>query len=190
MIRDSHLWWYVARSAGIVAWLFAGTSVLTGLVLSSRAAHGARRPNWQLDLHRHQATLSLAALGLHIGALMMDSYVHFGILDVLVPGRAAWKPWPVSLGIVALYLLIAVEVTSLLRRHISKRVWKAIHFSSLGVYLLSTAHFLSAGTDRRNPLVLWSVLALTVANVVLLTYRILTRGAPRPQKGRSAILPS
>ncbi len=189
MIRDSHLWWYVARSAGIVAWLFAGTSVLTGLILSSRAAHGVRRPNWQLDLHRHQATLSLAAVALHIGALVLDSYVHFGVLEVLVPGRAHWKPLPVSLGIVSLYLLVALEVTSLLRRHIPKRVWKAIHFSSLGAYLLTTAHLLFAGTDRGNHLLLGSVLALTVANIVLLTYRILTRVASRPQKVRSAALP-
>ena len=120
-----HLWWYVSRGAGITSWFFGGTSVMTGLLLSSKAALRPR-PNWQLDLHRYQATLSLSMLALHLASLIADSYTHFGVREILVPAASAWKPLAVAWGVVAMYLLVAVEATSLVRTKIPKKVWRAV----------------------------------------------------------------
>ena len=61
-------------------------------------------------------------------------------------------------GVISLYLLVAVEITSLLKRHMPKRAWKAIHLLSFLLYVSSTVHLLSVGTDALDPLLWWTVL--------------------------------
>ena len=188
-----HLWWYVSRGAGITSWFFGGTSVMTGLLLSSKAALRPR-PNWQLDLHRYQATLSLSMLALHLASLIADSYTHFGVREILVPAASAWKPLAVAWGVVAMYLLVAVEATSLVRTKIPKKVWRAVHLSSLAAYLLSTAHFFQAGTDHVRSAALIAIVVMTGANLALLSFRLLAalrarRATPtRSPVGRPAMV--
>ena len=76
------LWWFVARSSGMVAWVMLTTSVIWGVVLSTKAFPSARRPAWLLDLHRWLGGLTIAFVVLHIGALIADSYTHFTLADV------------------------------------------------------------------------------------------------------------
>ena len=54
--------------------------------------------------------------------------------------RGAW-------GITAFYLLLAVEITSLLRQRIPKSLWRKVHFLSFPLFLTATAHGITAGTD-------------------------------------------
>ena len=90
------LWWFVARSSGMVAWVMLTTSVIWGVVLSTKAFPSARRPAWLLDLHRWLGGLTIAFVVLHIGALLADSYTHFTLADVAVPFASSWKPGAVQ----------------------------------------------------------------------------------------------
>ena len=180
---NTHFWWYLARGSGISSWFFGATSVMTGLVLSSKATL-TPRPNWQLDLHRYQGALSLSMLALHISALVADTYSHFTLSGIFIPFASSWKPLPVAWGIVAMYLLITVELTSLLRKRLSERVWHTIHLSSLVAYLLSTAHFFQAGTDHRRAPALLAIVAMTGLNLGLLSFRILADPRARRVVGR------
>src|SRR5262249_19684751 len=146
-LMTDQVWWYTARAGGIVAWVLLALSVLWGLALSTKALGQRARPNWLLDLHRFLGGLALVFTGVHVVAIMADSYVHFGLVEVLVPFTGTWHPAAVAWGIVGLYLLAAVEITSLLRRRISKRVWRATHFLSFPLFAVTTVHALSAGTD-------------------------------------------
>lgn len=177
-MTNPQLFWHIARASGITSWLFGSTSVVTGLLLSSKS-FTRPRPNWQLDLHRHQSTIAIAALVLHIAGLVADSYVHVGLLDIAVPLHMAWKPVAVAYGVVAMYALAVVQVSSMLRSKISKNVWKRLHLLSFGVYVLTTAHFLFAGTDRSNLAVQWGTLLMTVLIVSLTVFRIFGRPAPK-----------
>ena len=88
------IWWYAARASGIVAWGLAAASVIWGLVLSTRSARQRMRPVWVLDLHRYLGALTVVAVGVHLGALVADSFVPFGWADLFVPGASAWRPVP------------------------------------------------------------------------------------------------
>lgn len=88
---------------------------------------------------------------IHVTGILLDSHVHFGVVDVPVPMTGTWHPEPVARGIVGLYLLGAVEVTSLLRSRIPQRLWRRIHYVSFPLFITTTIHALTAGTDRRNP---------------------------------------
>jgi predicted ferric reductase len=158
---NKQLWWYMARSGGIVAWALLAASVLWGLALSTKVLRGKPRPNWILDLHRFLGGLALLFTGIHVVALVLDSYVHFGLSEVLVPFASAWHPVAVAWGVIGLYLLIAVELTSLARKRISKRTWRLTHYLSFPLFVLTTAHALSAGTDRSTLLLRWSVIVVS-----------------------------
>lgn len=169
---SQQLWWYVARSGGIVAWALLAASVLWGLALSTKVLHGKPRPNWILDLHRFLGGLALIFTGVHVVALILDSYVHFGLTEILVPFVSAWHPVAVAWGVIGLYFLLAVELTSLARKRISKRVWRMTHFLSFPLFLFTTVHALTAGTDRSTSLLRWSVIVVSAAITVLTFVRV------------------
>ena len=106
------LWWHVARSGGIVALVLTGLAVIWGLLLSSKLLQGDPSPKWLLSLHRYLGSLSVIFTGVHIAGLVADSYLHFGWAEVLVPFASSWRPGAVALGVVAMYLLVAVQLTS------------------------------------------------------------------------------
>ena len=173
------MWWYTARAGGIVAWALMALGVLWGLALSTKVLKGKRRPNWILDLHRFIGGLAVVFTGVHVLAIVADSYVHFGLTEVLVPFTGDWHPVAVAWGIIGAYFLVAVEITSLLRRHLSKRAWRATHFLSFPLFVLTIVHALSAGTDRESFLLRWGVIATCVA-VTVLTFIRVRQAEPRP----------
>ncbi len=77
--------WYVARASGLVGWGLLAAATLWGLALSTKALGPRPRPNWLLDLHRWLGGLALIFTGVHVGSLLLDTYVHFGLTSVLVP---------------------------------------------------------------------------------------------------------
>ena len=171
VLAASKVWWYVSRSTGIVAWALLALAVLWGLALSTRAL--GRRPAapWLLDVHRFLGGLAVIFTLFHLVSLMLDPWASFSLGELLIPFRSSWKPGPVAWGIVAFYLLLAVEISSLLKKRMSTRVWHGIHLLSYVLYAVATIHLLTAGTDRINPILRWSVLATVGAVIFFTIYR-------------------
>ena len=173
------VWWYVARASGVVAWGLAALSVLWGLFLSTKLFGRSVRPNWLLDLHRFLGGLTVAFVGVHLVGLYLDPWVTFHAKQLFVPFASSWSPVAVAWGIVAMYLLVAVEISSLARRRIPTRWWRGIHFASYAVYVLGTVHLLTAGTDRHAAALVWSVVAVSLAIAALTLYRVSQSGTDR-----------
>ncbi len=164
---NPQLSWYAARSSGLVAWALVTASILWGLALSTRLIQRRGTPAWLLDLHRFLGTLSFVFVGVHLVALWADSFTMFGWSELFVP--MAW-------GIVAAYLLVAVEVTSWLMRRISRRVWHAVHVSSFGLFITASVHGFQSGADRGALFVQWMALTGGTLVLFLALFRLL---APR-----------
>ncbi len=182
----SQLFWYTARAGGIVAWALLAASVVWGLWLSGRVRPFGVRPAWILDLHRFLGGLATIFVGVHVMAILADSYTTIGLADVLVPFASTWHPVAVAWGVVGFYLLLAVELTSLARKRLPARVWRRIHVMALPLYLLATIHYLSAGTDALNPISLAAV-GITTATVAILFNRRISEMRAK-KMGRSARL--
>ena len=165
---SAQIWWYVARATGYVAWALVTTSVISGLLLSTRLTNGRLTPAWILDLHRFLAGTTVAFTGLHIVGLVADNYIHFGSADILVPFASSWRTGAVALGVIAMYLLAAIEISSLLMRRLPRRLWRAIHLSSYVAFWAATFHLTTAGTDAGHPASKVAT-ALAIAAVVFLT---------------------
>ena len=109
---------------------------------------------------------------MHLGALVADSFVHFGVADLLVPFASSWKSGAVAWGVLAFWLLVAVELSSLMMRRLPRRTWRTIHLTSYLAAVMATVHAFTAGTDADNPLVIWSVVASVAATTFFLVFRL------------------
>jgi predicted ferric reductase len=155
-------WWYVARASGLVAWGLLTSSVAWGVLLSTKLLGRRPTPAWILDLHRFLGGAAIVFTGVHLLAILVDSYVHFDLVAILAPFASDWNPIAVAWGIAAFYLLAAVEITSLLRRSLPNRLWRRVHYASFPLFALATIHGVTAGTDSRT-----TFAAMALASVVM-----------------------
>ncbi len=167
----STLIWYTARASGLVTWALLAAGMLWGLVLSSRALRSRLRQAWLLDLHRFLAAAAVVFLGVHVTSIVLDTYVHFGVIEVLVPFTGSWHPGAVAWGVAGLYLLLALEATSLLRSRLPKRLWRSTHFLSFPLFAVATVHGLTAGTDRGTLAMQVGFISLAALITALTAYR-------------------
>jgi predicted ferric reductase len=181
---DPHLSWYSARASGLVAWALVSASVLWGTALSTRLVRRRGVAAWLLDVHRYLGLLSVLFVAVHVGALVADNWVHFGTADVFVPMASSWRPGAVAWGIVAMYLLLALELTSIAMRRLPRRVWHAVHVSSYGLFVAATVHGLTSGADAKQVVVRGTALTGAVLVGVVTSVRLTRLAAAR--SGRRA----
>lgn len=187
---NSQIWWFVARSSGIIAWALLTFAVAWGLMLSTKASAtriAARRlsPAWVLALHRHLGGIAVVFTLIHLAGIVADSYVSFGWADILVPMASDWKPGAVAFGVVSLYMLVAIEATSLAMRRLPRPLWRWVHRTSFVLFATATYHGVTAGTDAGNQ---WFRLAAwgSIAVVAALTARLVSVHR-RARRGRVAV---
>ena len=143
--------WYVSRAAGITAYVALALATVWGLLLSTSVADAVVSRGRSLEAHRWLSAAMLALSVAHAVPLLGDRYIGFDILDVIVPFLAPYRPMAVGLGIIGLYLALAVYGSFWLRSHLGQRGWRAVHFLSFPAFGLITLHGLFAGTDSAAP---------------------------------------
>ena len=169
--------WYATRATGLVTLLMLTASVLLGLLVAGRFS-SQRWPRFLTQgLHRNISLLVLVFLVLHVGTTVLDSYTSIPLSAAFVPFASAYKTGWLSLGAVALDLLIALVVTSLARNRLGYRTWRRLHWLAYACWPVAVAHGLGIGTDRS---VTW-VIAMTLGCVgcvgVAAAWRIVNFGA-------------
>jgi methionine sulfoxide reductase heme-binding subunit len=174
---NNHVMWYAARSAGILAWVMLGISMLWGLALSTGVFGRRPRPAWLLDLHRFLGAAAVIFTGVHVLALIADNYVHFTLLQVLVPFTSTWRAHAVAWGIVGFWMLLAVELTSLIRKRLSPALWRRVHYLSFAVFVVATIHGFLSGTDTRTLFAVWVVFAMSITMLPLIGVRLFGKRA-------------
>ena len=178
---NSQIWWFVTRSSEMVTWALLTLSVCWGLFISTKAVAKASSPAWLLDLHRYLGGTAVLFTALHLAGLAADSYVTFGWADMFIPMATSWKPGAVAFGIVGFYLLLAIEGTSLAMKRMPRRLWRAVHHTSLVLYFVATYHALAAGTDKQNQV--FRIAALASINIVMFLTIVLILAARKAKLG-------
>ena len=173
-----HLFWIVSRAAGIVALLAASASVGLGLLMGGRMLRG--RGVELRSVHEALSIAAMAAIVLHAGALVFDSYVNLGVADVTIPFLGDHQPLWTSLGIVCGWSLIALGVSYYLRARIGVARWRRLHRWTALVWVLSIAHAIGEGTDAGRLWFLVSVGIVIVPAALLLAVRHTPSTTPTP----------
>ncbi|TXN30013.1 2Fe-2S iron-sulfur cluster-binding protein [Lacisediminihabitans profunda] len=146
-MTSPHLWWYITRASAIIAWALMTLSVVWGTLLSTRVLRKVDNPSWLQDLHRYLGGTAIVMVVAHMVSLMLDGWLHFSAAAVLVPFATDYRALPVAIGILAFYLLLAVQGSSLLMRLLPRRFWKGVHYASYLVVVLVSFHAGLTGTD-------------------------------------------
>ena len=110
--------------------------------------------------------MAVVFLGLHVLTSILDTYVDIGWFAAVVPFASPYSRFWVGLGTIALDLMIAVFVTSLLRTRLRPGTWRGIHWLAYGSWPIALAHTFGLGTDAGEQ---WVIVlgALCVAAVAL-----------------------
>lgn len=174
----SEIWWYAARSAGVLAWVLSAVSVVWGLLLASPSLRRRADEASVADLHRFLGGLACGFLAVHLVAVVADSGDGRAVADVLVPFGAGVDRVALGLGWLAALGLVLVEVTSLLRRRLADALWRRAHYAGFAVFVLATVHGAQVGTDADAPALWWPAAALAAAVVGLVAARLYLNGAP------------
>ena len=179
---NSQFWWHLSRASGIVTWGFLIASALWGILLSTRVLKPYDRPAWLLDLHSWLGTITLFGTALHLAALVGDTYVHFGTADLFVPFATSWKPLAVAWGIIGMYLLVVVQLSSWAMKKIPRSLWRTLHMLSYGLLVTVSIHAFAAGTDRANHFFQAFGVAIITVMVGATAIRVLYAGKPRTRQ--------
>ena len=165
----SHVFWLVSRSAGIVALLAASASVSLGLLMGGRLIR--RRGAELRPIHEALSIAAMAAIVLHAGSLLFDSYLHPSLAAVTIPFAGSYRPLWTSLGIVSGWLILALGLSYYARARIGVARWRRAHRWTALVWLASIVHALGEGTDAGRLWFLAAVGIVAVPAVLLLLVR-------------------
>jgi len=143
--------WYITRATAISAYVALSLSVMLG-ILQVIAHNAAERISWMVDeLHKFIATLAgLLVLG-HLVTLLLDPFLPFSLINLLLPFNEPYRQTAVDLGVFGLYALALLLFTSWLRRRMRYRLWRGVHYISFVMFALVTLHGLLAGSDSGEP---------------------------------------
>ena len=174
MLSDQ-FFWFATRSAGLLTWFAATGSVGIGLLMSTRAL--GRKPTipWLLDVHRFLSAASIVFLGIHLITLWADDFIDFGLAELFVPGKAqvgGLSGFSLALGVVALWLLVVVEASSLIKDRLPNRLWHTVHLTSFGVVILGLVHGIEVGSDSDNRILVAASVSMLMAVLILTGTRI------------------
>jgi predicted ferric reductase len=176
---STQILWFATRGAGVVTLILFSAVTCLGLLSVARAQSSWWPRFLTVELHRTLALLSVAFVAIHVATAVFDPFTHLGIAAALVPLASAYRPLPVAFGVVSVWLVGAVIVTSLLRERIGHRLWRAIHWTAYASWPLAVEHTLTAGSDAFSPWLL-GVAALSVLAVgASLLVRATSQGSNR-----------
>ena len=169
----TQLTWFVARGSGAVTLLMLTASFVLGIptVLSSGSRLAPRLLLQQL--HRNISLLVVVFLTLHVATSVFDTFVDIRWIDVVVPFVSHYQAWWLGLGAIAVDLLLAVLVTSLLRTRLSYRAWRNVHVTSYACWPIAFVHGLGAGTDTGQAWSIWLSVGCAAAVVLATLWRLL-----------------
>ncbi len=171
---DTPAYWYLARVSALMGYLFIWLSMVWGLLLSTKVVKSRVSPAMTFSTHEFLSLMGLGFAVFHAFVLLGDSYLKFGLADVLLPFHASFKPALVGTGTISLYLYALLVGSFYLRKRIGQKAWRALHYTTFAAFLAVTAHGLLIGTDSTLTIVRVMYLSAASSVLFLVYYRMLT----------------
>ncbi len=181
--------WVIARGTGLA--LVAVTTALVSVGLW--IAHPMRNKTKGLfhaitlnSAHKSLAGVGLVLLFLHVSAIISDGFAKVGLLGAFVPLQSQYRPIPVALGTLGLYMVLAVGFTAWLKVRFHLFNWKMVHRYAILSFAFIVIHGITAGTDTAVVAWLYAGSAVLVTTLAITRYISDHPKVPRPAPARSS----
>jgi sulfoxide reductase heme-binding subunit YedZ len=167
--------WYATRGAGVVSLVLLTGVVVLGIVSAMRWQTASWPRFLTTGFHRNLALTTLVFLAIHVVTAVVDPFTALGWEAAIVPFSSPYRRLWLGLGVVAIYLLLAIVVTSLLRTLFGPRVWRLVHWLAYAMWPVALTHSIGTGTDPRFAWLL-AIEAVCVGSIVAAVVWRVSRG--------------
>jgi len=176
--------WYASRGTGVVALLLLTAVMLLGLLVT-RQGRLPGLPRFAVSgLHRNLSLLAAVFVVIHVLSAVLDGYVSIPITAAVVPLASSYERFWLGLGAVSLDLMLAAIVTSLLRRHLSRRAWRAVHLLAYLSWPVAWFHSVFSSGDLRHGALFILAICCAIAVVGGALWRLAAAARAVPRAGR------
>ncbi len=175
--------WYLTRATGLISLILLSATVVLGIV-ASVGWTAKRWPRFASQaMHRNLSLFCIALIAIHIVTTVADGFVPITYLDAFVPFISPYRPLWIGLGALAFDMLLAVGITSGLRRRIGVRAWRGVHYLAYACWPIAVLHGLGSGSDARlSIMVLIEVLCITSVVGAVAWRLVAARGLPTTRR--------
>jgi methionine sulfoxide reductase heme-binding subunit len=189
-INFSTALWYTSRATGVVALLVLTAVMLLGLLVT-RQGRLPGLPRFAVSgLHRNLSLLATAFVAVHVVTAVTDGFVNIPITAAVVPLTSPYERFWLGLGAVSFDLMLAAVVTSLLRRHLSRGAWRAVHLTAYASWPVAWVHSMFASGDLQHGALLYLAVACAVAVIAATVWRVSAAARDVPRAERVGLLMS
>jgi methionine sulfoxide reductase heme-binding subunit len=183
-ITSSTALWYASRATGVVSLVLLSAVMIIGILVNRQGRLPGLPRFAVLGLHRNLSLLAVAFVAVHVITAVADSYVSISLAAAVIPFVSSYEPLWLGLGAVSLDLMIAVIVTSLLRRHIGRRAWRAVHWLAYASWPAAVVHGIFSSKDLQRGPLLYLAVACIAAVIGALAWRVARSRAAAPRASR------
>lgn len=186
--------WQIGRASGILAFILLTVVVVNGLLMTTRAMFRIIPPSFNYETHRFLSWMAILAVLGHFASFTFDEFLQLSLTEGLIPfvltrdfpsSLGFNLTWAIGFGIIAFYGILALVITSELRRFgFPVKKWRALHYTSFLTYILFLIHGITAGTDSGQWWMIWMYSFSAILVTGLTSIRIYT--AVKKRKARLA----
>lgn len=162
--------WFLTRASGVVAMVLIVLAVADGLIFSGREGGRRLRPAWWMDMHRGLGGYALLFTGLHL-LTAYGAGLGLSIATVFIPNASSISTTAYTLGVLALYAMTIIVLSSWPKRRLPRRFWHLVHLLSIPAAVAAAVHGWQLGTDATSP---W-YMVMMVGLAGLATYPLVLR---------------
>jgi DMSO/TMAO reductase YedYZ heme-binding membrane subunit len=187
-LNSSTAFWYASRATGVVALLLLTAVMLLG-ILVTRQKQLPGLPRFAVSgLHRNVSLLATAFVAIHVLTAIMDGYVTIPLTAAVVPLTSPYERFWLGVGAVSFDLMLASVITSLLRRHLSRKAWRGVHLTAYLCWPIAWFHSVFASKDLQHGVLLVIAIACALAVIAAALWRLAQAAGDVPRAERVGLL--
>ncbi len=175
--------WFLSRAAGVASVVLLTVVMILGMVTASRRAPKGIRSTVVMGLHRSLSLGATVFLFVHVTTAVVETYVSIDWISAVVPFTSSYQTAWVGLGTLAVDLVAAIGLTSLLRHRLPERMWRGVHLTAFMFWPLAVVHGIAMGTGD-EPVLRGISIGCAVAGAAAIGWRLLATD-PDTQRRRT-----
>jgi DMSO/TMAO reductase YedYZ heme-binding membrane subunit len=152
--------WYFIRGAGFAALFLMFLLMISGIGHVTGLTYRFIEPIKAWAIHKAIAFGLVFAVLVHVIFLLFDHYVSFSFPQIVIPFLNRYTNgtslfginvgmFIIADGIIAMYLIFLIVLTSLGWIDTKKKAWRWVHYSSYIAAIMVFVHALGAGSDLK-----------------------------------------